>query len=90
MELLFEYLTKDRGLDPKRVAETLWQDYQRGGRRDKPNFLREFLPEKTSLEPTRRVGSALPKRQARHFARKVETETQAPQLSHGADALDAI
>jgi radical SAM superfamily enzyme YgiQ (UPF0313 family) len=66
MEWLFEYLTGERKLNGRRVAETLWRDYQRGGRRDKPSFLREFLPEDgTALH--RRSTSPL-KRQARHLA----------------------
>jgi radical SAM superfamily enzyme YgiQ (UPF0313 family) len=38
MELLFEFLTGELGLEPEAAAETLWRDYQRGGRRDKPAF----------------------------------------------------
>jgi radical SAM superfamily enzyme YgiQ (UPF0313 family) len=65
MELLFEFLTCELNREPRAVAEVLWRDYQRGGRRDKPNFLRDFLPDgKTRL--TRRK-PASPKRQARHL-----------------------
>jgi radical SAM superfamily enzyme YgiQ (UPF0313 family) len=39
MKLLFDYLAGELRLDPKRVAESIWRDYQRGGRRDKPAFL---------------------------------------------------
>ena len=46
MELLFEFLTMELRLDSKAVAEILWRDYQRGGRRDKPAFLKAFLPER--------------------------------------------
>ena len=46
MELLFEFLTAELKLDAKPVAETLWRDYQRGGRHDKPGFLKDFLPRK--------------------------------------------
>ena len=45
MELLFEFLTQEQKLAAKLVAETFWQDSQRTGRRDAPNFLKEFLPE---------------------------------------------
>ncbi len=66
MELLFEFLTRERQLDPRGVAEVLWRDYQRGGRHDKPSFLVEFL---TEAEPTTpRNKSSAPKRQARHQA----------------------
>jgi ribosomal protein S18 len=64
MELLFEFLTRERQLDPRRVAEILWRDYQRGGRHDKPSFLAEFLTEAKLLQP--RGKSGVPKRQARH------------------------
>jgi radical SAM superfamily enzyme YgiQ (UPF0313 family) len=67
MELLFEYLTGELRLDPKQVAETLWRDYQRGGRHDKPNFLKEFLPTEETVIPLRKTKPALPKRQARHL-----------------------
>jgi hypothetical protein len=63
MELLFRYLTSERKLDEKRVAETLWRDYQRGGRKDKPSFLAEYLPKTASAEPRSASG---PKRQVRH------------------------
>jgi hypothetical protein len=49
------------------VAESLWRDYQRGGRRDKPAFLAQALPEvanKSSFTAVARP--SLPKRQARH------------------------
>lgn len=68
MELIFEYLTHELSLDPADTAAVLWRDYQRGGRCDKPGFLREFLP----ADPARRRQSSgvgvLPKRQARHLA----------------------
>lgn len=66
MELLFEFLTEDRKLEARLVAETLWSDYQRGGRFDKPGFMKDFLPAK---EPRTRdqAKSSLPKRQARHL-----------------------
>ncbi len=64
MERLFEFLTRELKQAPSLVAETMWRDYQRGGRRDRPVFLREYLP---AVEPTpaRRTLSSL-KRQARH------------------------
>src|SRR5207249_10396358 len=43
MELLFKFLTNELNLECNLVAEVMWRDYQRGGRRDKPQFLREFL-----------------------------------------------
>jgi hypothetical protein len=66
MELLFEFLTGDLQLDAKPVAETLWRDYQRDGRHDKPGFLKDFLTEE-KVVPLRKTKTALPKRQARHL-----------------------
>ncbi len=67
MELLFEFLTRELALDPKMVAETFWQDCQRTGRRDAPNFLKEFLPEE-NWSAVRDRDRSLPKRQSRHLA----------------------
>jgi radical SAM superfamily enzyme YgiQ (UPF0313 family) len=64
MELLFEFLTLELKLDPKLVAEAMWRDYQRGGRHDKPGFMKDYLTEEKVI-PLRR--KALPKRQARHL-----------------------
>ena len=65
MELLFEYLTAEMGLDAHAVAVSLWHDYRRGGRRDKPSFLREFLADDES--PPAPGPQLSPKRQARHL-----------------------
>ena len=56
---LFEFLTEASGLDPETVAQSLWRDYVRGGRRDRPAFLRPFsLPQPdaaiSSVEPAQR------------------------------------
>ena len=67
MELLFEFLTRELALDPKQVAETFWQDCQRTGRRDAPNFLKEFLPTE-NWSALRDRDRSLPKRQSRHLA----------------------
>ncbi len=66
-ELLFEFLTTELKLETKFAAETLWRDYQRGGRRAAPEFLREFLPAESVTRPQAEK-SSLPKRQARHAA----------------------
>jgi hypothetical protein len=68
MELLFEYLTGERRLETQQVAEILWRDYQRGGRHDKPGFLKNFLPVDETVIPLHKGKVALPKRQARHLA----------------------
>jgi len=67
-ELLFVFLTEELHLNTRTVAETLWRDYQRGGRHDQPEFLRSHL---THLEPIVRPLRSQPssqKRQARHLA----------------------
>ncbi len=66
MELLFDFLTRELNQEPKLVAETLWRDYQRGGRFDKPGFMKDFLPVSEPRSP-RNTKSGLPKRQARHL-----------------------
>jgi radical SAM superfamily enzyme YgiQ (UPF0313 family) len=66
MELLFEFLTSEMKLAPEEVASKLWHDYQRGGRHDKPSFLKPFLPETPTI-PSSRKSLPLPKRQARHL-----------------------
>jgi radical SAM superfamily enzyme YgiQ (UPF0313 family) len=66
MELLFEFLTRELALDAKLVAETFWQDCQRTGRRDAPNFLKEFLPAE-NWSTIRDRDRSLPKRQSRHL-----------------------
>jgi radical SAM superfamily enzyme YgiQ (UPF0313 family) len=68
MELLFEFLTSEQGLDPKPTAAAMWRDYQRGGRHDKPAFLKDLLPADTPPASARRTRAGVPKRQARHLA----------------------
>lgn len=65
-QMLFEYLTGERRHDRQAVATTLWRDYQRGGRRDVPEFLADYV---SAERPTVALNSAgLPARQARHLA----------------------
>jgi hypothetical protein len=66
-ELLFTFLTRELHLEETLVAQTLWRDWQRGGRSDKPEFLRARL---TGMEgrPASRRKSSLLKRQSRHGA----------------------
>lgn len=66
-ELLFRYLTEQTHLDPADTALSLWRDYQRGGRRDKPEFLRNYLPDESVPTTDPRRSNTL-KRQARHLA----------------------
>jgi len=66
MELLFEFLALETRQDPRAVAEKMWSDYKRGGRHDKPSFLKDYLPHQ-EIEREQRSKLALPKRQARHL-----------------------
>ena len=66
-EKLFEFLTTELKLETKIAAEKLWLDWQRGGHRDPPEKIREFLALENRIRP-RANKSALPKRQARHLA----------------------
>ncbi len=66
-ELLFKHLTADQSVDSKFVAETLWRDWQRGGRHDRPEFLRAWLPDAETRPASRKNASTL-KRQSRHGA----------------------
>jgi radical SAM superfamily enzyme YgiQ (UPF0313 family) len=66
MELLFEFLTVEIKQNAQQVAPILWSDYKRGGRHDKPGFLKDYLSEEPAkAEPRSKAG--LPKRQARHL-----------------------
>jgi radical SAM superfamily enzyme YgiQ (UPF0313 family) len=68
-ELLFEFLATELKLERPRVAEAMALDWRRAGRREAPEFLREFLP--TEDSGARAVQkTTLPKRQARHLAVK--------------------
>ncbi len=69
MEMTFQFLTHELGLDPKFVGEHFWRDCERIGRRDAPNFLKDFVPAKNPEAPCERnrSESSLPRRQARHL-----------------------
>jgi len=89
-ERLFEFLTIELKLDATLVAETLSQDWQRAGRRDVPEFLREFLTAE-NLVREHAVKSSLPKRQARHSGTGVSpvrfnAAHPIPIETHGRDA----
>jgi len=70
MELLFEFLIAELQLDAKLVAETVWRDYKRGGRHDKPGFMKDFLSNEEPLLPPSKTKTRLPKRQTRHLGVK--------------------
>jgi radical SAM superfamily enzyme YgiQ (UPF0313 family) len=63
-ERLFDFLTTERDLAEQVVAEKLWRDYTRGGRHDRPHFLRRFeLPNVVRRNKT----PSAPDRQSRHL-----------------------
>jgi radical SAM superfamily enzyme YgiQ (UPF0313 family) len=66
MEFLFKFLAGEFALPAASVAAALWSDYQRGGRHDKPSFLKDHLPLSIpgGKHPPR---SHLLKRQSRHL-----------------------
>jgi len=64
-ERLFEFLTSEDQHVPQTVAETLWSDYTRGGRRDRPAFLKRF--ELVAPPPRPLVTQGIPARQGRHL-----------------------
>jgi hypothetical protein len=64
---LFEYLTKERGLPAPDVAQSLWRDWRRAGRREKPEFLAPYLSGPDTEPPP--AHSPVLKRQARHLAK---------------------
>jgi radical SAM superfamily enzyme YgiQ (UPF0313 family) len=65
MELMLEFLTVERGIEAPVAAEAIWQDYQRGGRSDRPGFLAAHVP----TADTRVIRNKnAPTRQARFLA----------------------
>jgi radical SAM superfamily enzyme YgiQ (UPF0313 family) len=63
-ESLFRYLVDVLGQDPQETAQTIWRDYRRGGRPDRPAFLSPYVeapPRQTLLAQPSRA-----RRQARH------------------------
>lgn len=62
-EWLFEYLTVQCGRDGPGVAEFIWNDWQRAGRRERPSFLAPHVA-RAGLAPP--AAGEIPKRQARH------------------------
>jgi radical SAM superfamily enzyme YgiQ (UPF0313 family) len=42
-QAVFDFLVEVRGRERQSTAETIWRDYQRGGRSDRPAFLRPFV-----------------------------------------------
>ncbi len=74
---LFEYLTDVCGIDPQHAAETIWKDYTRHGRSDRPEFLRRFSLPAPCPERNRR-DRGLPIRQRRHRQARTEEDAEDP------------
>lgn len=67
-ERMFDFLIHQRGRPEVLVATCVWNDYTRGGREDRPHFLRKFdLPHPRKPQEANR---ALPQRQALHVGQK--------------------
>lgn len=63
-ERVFEFLVAVRGVDELEAARLIWRDYQRGGRSDRPVFLRKYSLEAAAQR--RQVVGKIPRRQERH------------------------
>jgi len=66
-ESLFCYLKDECGLEARSVAESLWRDYQRGGRVDRPEFLKPYVAEPDRAARQRSLEEVALRRQARHM-----------------------
>lgn len=61
---VFAFLIEARGIDELDAAQSIWRDYQRGGRSDRPAFLRNY-PLETAPSRAQILGT-IPRRQDRH------------------------
>lgn len=73
MELVFVFLTEERGHPAETVASTLWRDFTRAGRTDRPpGWLAKHLPREAASSSSRKMKSGVKtvnaKRQERHAA----------------------
>jgi hypothetical protein len=66
MQSIFRFLAEVRGSDHATIAESLWQDYQRIGRSDRPPFLKPFISDaripsrKMAARPARTGAGLIP------------------------------
>jgi len=65
--LLFRFLVDVRGLAARDVAAAVWRDYQRGGRSDRPAFLRDLVPPADTRVTRAAASRSGLSRQARHL-----------------------
>lgn len=69
LELVMQYLIEVKSLPAETVAASLWRDYQRGGRSDKPKCLRPYIDASARMiSPPPQVQERTPKRQSRHHS----------------------
>ena len=66
-ELVYRFLTEQNAIDPAQAAQSIWRDYQRVGRSDRPAFLKPYI-DGSAIPSRRSVLQAAQKRQARHSA----------------------
>jgi len=64
-EMLFQYLATECALPAQQTAESLWRDWQRSGRTERPPFLANYISETRAQTSQSRPA---PARQARHMA----------------------
>jgi len=70
---VYEYVTQVNGVESSTAATAVWNDYTRGGREDRPEFLRPFdLPVPQGRSPSSR---SLPDRQRRHGERRMHADS---------------
>lgn len=65
-QLLFTYLMTERRHERDRVAAAIWQDYQRVGRWERPEFLKPYVPP-AQRSARREALTNAPPRQVRHL-----------------------
>jgi radical SAM superfamily enzyme YgiQ (UPF0313 family) len=66
-QLLFIFLTDELGQNAADLAQVLWRDYQRGGRSDRPAFLRPYLPSNALKIPRSGNRTRIARRQMRRL-----------------------
>ena len=66
-EQVFTYLTTKMAHEPSIAAATIWRDYRRGGRSDRPRFLLNHLPAESLRVDRRTATSRSLKRQLRRL-----------------------
>jgi radical SAM superfamily enzyme YgiQ (UPF0313 family) len=67
-EQVFRYGVDERGFDQTTLAQTMWRDWRRGGRGDRPRFLRDHINDDEARMVRGRSLTNRRSRQARHLA----------------------